>query len=193
MLSILPQNAINVTSPITSRASGLKTNLSDTPTDDTNPFAYGFSVLMQFELVLQMCANDQYADIQSKANEARDTQDMANRVDAMIAEAATGDDKTRKSLPDDIIIYMNNNQITVDGKNIYDYLKEHNNSLDKGQLQAVKAALDTSANRDTDIVTQGQLTIQSLSQKLNSVITQLTGLLSKWGDIASMIAQKTYS
>ncbi|ECX9445071.1 pathogenicity island 2 effector protein SseB, partial [Salmonella enterica subsp. enterica serovar Kentucky] len=28
---------------------------------------------------------------------------------------------------------------------------------------------------------------------LNAVLTQLTGLISKWGEISSMIAQKTYS
>ncbi|MGK7489764.1 SPI-2 type III secretion system translocon protein SseB, partial [Salmonella enterica] len=65
--------------------------------------------------------------------------------------------------------------------------------LDKGGLQAVKAALDNDANRNTDLMSQGQIIIQKMSQELNAVLTQLTGLISKWGEISSMIAQKTYS
>ncbi len=49
------------------------------------------------------------------------------------------------------------------------------------------------ANRNTDLMSQGQITIQKMSQELNAVLTQLTGLISKWGEISSMIAQKTYS
>ncbi|EIE9949884.1 SPI-2 type III secretion system translocon protein SseB, partial [Salmonella enterica] len=54
-------------------------------------------------------------------------------------------------------------------------------------------ALDNDANRNTDLMSQGQITIQKMSQELNAVLTQLTGLISKWGEISSMIAQKTYS
>ncbi|SUH37721.1 pathogenicity island 2 effector protein SseB [Salmonella enterica subsp. enterica] len=63
----------------------------------------------------------------------------------------------------------------------------------QGGLQAVKAALDNDANRNTDLMSQGQIIIQKMSQELNAVLTQLTGLISKWGEISSMIAQKTYS
>ncbi|MGL5699433.1 MAG: secretion protein, partial [Kluyvera sp.] len=61
-----------------------------------------------------------------------------------------------------------------------------------GSLQAIKAALDNSASRDTDLFTQGQLSVQKMTQEINAVITQMTGLLSKWGDLLSMIAQKMY-
>ncbi|EJV0518918.1 pathogenicity island 2 effector protein SseB, partial [Salmonella enterica] len=43
------------------------------------------------------------------------------------------------------------------------------------------------------MMSQGQLTIQKTAQMLNAVLSQLTGLISKWGEISTMIAQKTYS
>lgn len=119
---------------------------------------------------------------------------MSNRIDEVIADAAKGDDKTRKPVPDVVIKYMRDNGILVDGVSIEDYISKHGGTdgLDKGSLQAVKAALDNSANRDTDLMTQGQLSIQKMTQEINAVVTQMTGLLSKWGDLLSMIAQKMY-
>ena len=162
--------------------------------DLDNPFAYGFSVLDDLELVLQTLANNLFSQIQTSTERARNTQDMSNRMDEVIADAAKGDDKTRKPVPDDVVNYMRENGIHVDGMSIDDYISQHGdaNGLDKGSLQAVKAALDNSANRDTDLMTQGQLSIQKMTQEINAVITQMTGLLSKWGDLLGMIAQKMY-
>ena len=167
--------------------------VADNP-DSNNPFAYGFSVLDNLQLALQKIANSFFARINTSTNRARNTQDMANRMYEVIAAAAKGDDKTRKPVPDEVIKYMQDNGILVDGMTINDYIREHQdtNGLDKGGLQAVKAALDNSANRDTDLMTQGQLTIQKMTQEINAAITQMTGLLSKWGDLLSMIAQKMY-
>lgn len=161
-----------------------------------NPFAYGYSVLQTLLLSIQEIANNQYLDIKESAERARKTQQMSNRMDEVIAEVAKGDDKTRKKIPDDVIKYMRDNGISINGETIDQYIKKSadaSGTLDKGGLQAVKAALDNSANRDTDLMTQGQLTIQKMSQQMNAVITQLTGLLNKWGDICTQIAQKTFS
>ncbi|OSN10912.1 secretion protein [Lonsdalea iberica] len=162
--------------------------------EEENPFAYGLSVLDNFELVLQKIANDLFSNLEQKSVRARNTQEKSNTMDQIIAEAAKGDDKTREKVPDDVIKYMQENGITVDGVNINDYISQHGGSegLDKGSLQAVKAALDNSANRDTDLMTQGQIKIQKMTQEINAVITQMTGLVSKWGDLLSMIAQKMY-
>jgi len=162
--------------------------------DLDNPFAYGFSVLDDLELVLQTLANNLFSQIQTSTERARNTQDMSNRMDEVIADAAKGDDKTRKPVPDDVVNYMRENGIHVDGMSIDDYISQNGGAdgLDKGSLQAVKAALDNSANRDTDLMTQGQLSIQKMTQEINAVITQMTGLLSKWGDLLGMIAQKMY-
>ncbi|MFP1909659.1 hypothetical protein [Lonsdalea quercina] len=162
--------------------------------EEENPFAYGLSVLDNFELVLQKIANDLFSTLEQKSVRARNTQEKSNTMDEIIAEAAKGDDKTREKVPDDVIKYMQENGITVDGVNINDYISQHGGSagLDKGSLQAIKAALDNSANRDTDLMTQGQIKIQKMTQEINAVITQMTGLVSKWGDLLSMIAQKMY-
>ncbi|MCW1975700.1 UNVERIFIED_ORG: secreted effector protein SseB [Pantoea agglomerans] len=162
--------------------------------DINNPFAYGFSVLNNLQLVLQKIANALFGKINTSADRARNTQDMSNRMDEVVADAAKGDDKTRKPVPDEVVKYMRDNGILVDGMSIDDYISKHGGTdgLDKGSLQAVKAALDNSAKRDTDLMTQGQLSIQNMTQEINAVVTQMTGLLSKWGDLLSMIAQKMY-
>ncbi|WP_447783528.1 type III secretion system translocon protein SseB [Enterobacter asburiae] len=162
--------------------------------DINNPFAYGFSVLDNLQLVLQKIANALFGKINTSADRARNTQEMSNRMDEVIADAAKGDDKTRKPVPDEVVKYMRDNGILVDGMTIDAYISKQGGTdgLDKGSLQAVKAALDNSANRDTDLMTQGQLSIQKMTQEINAVVTQMTGLLSKWGDLLSMIAQKMY-
>ncbi|MCU6375521.1 secretion protein [Morganella morganii] len=186
-------NTPGFTTPDITSGTGNNNTVADNP-DSDNPFAYGFSVLDNLQLALQKIANSFFARINTSTNRARNTQDMANRMDEVIADAAKGDDKTRKPVPDDVIRYMHDNGILVDGMTIDDYISKHKDTdgLDKGALQAVKAALDNSANRDTDLMTQGQLTIQKMTQEINATITQMTGLLSKWGDLLSMIAQKMY-
>lgn len=162
--------------------------------DNNNPFMYGFSILENLQLVLQEIANARFGKLNTGANRARNTQDMSNRMDVVIADAAKGDDKTRKPVPEEVVKYMRDNGILVDGMTIDNYIKKQGGTdgLDKGSLQAVKAALDNSASRDTDLMTQGQLSITKMTQEINAVITQMTGLLSKWGDLLSIIAQKMY-
>lgn len=162
--------------------------------DVNNPFSYGLSVLDKLQLVLQKIANALFGKIDTSTERASKTQDMSNRIDEVIAEAAKGDDKTRKPVPDEVVNYMRDNGITVDGMTIDDYISKHGGTdgLDKGSLQAIKAALDNSANTDTNLMTRGQLSIQKMTQEINAVVTQMTGLLSKWGDLLSMIAQKMY-
>ncbi|EAS7753911.1 pathogenicity island 2 effector protein SseB [Salmonella enterica subsp. enterica serovar Newport] len=134
-------------------------------------------------------------EVQKNAERARNTQEKSNEMDEVIAKAAKGDAKTKEEVPEDVIKYMRDNGILIDGMTIDDYMAKYGDhgKLDKGGLQAIKAALDNDANRNTDLMSQGQITIQKMSQELNAVLTQLTGLISKWGEISSMIAQKTYS
>ncbi|HCL5250049.1 TPA: SPI-2 type III secretion system translocon protein SseB [Salmonella enterica] len=160
-----------------------------------NPFAEGYGVLLILLMVIQTIANDKFIQIQKNAERARNTQEKSNEMDEVIAEAAKGDAKTKEEVPDDVIQYMRDNGILIDGMTIDQYMNKYGDhgKLDKGGLQALKAALDNDANRNTDLMSQGQITIQKMSQELNAVLTQLTGLISKWGEISSMIAQKTYS
>lgn len=139
-------------------------------------------------------SNWQFQEIKRDTDRARNTQDMANRVDELIAEAAKGDDKTREKLPDDVIKYMRDNGIKIDGMSIDDYIKKNgarsgsdDGTLDKGQLQAVKAALDSSASRDTDQMNQQQLAIEKVSQQLSAAYSLVSNLIKKWGDVLSSI------
>ncbi|HFJ2068060.1 TPA: SPI-2 type III secretion system translocon protein SseB [Salmonella enterica] len=160
-----------------------------------NPFAEGYGVLLILLMVIQAIANNKFIEVQKNAERARNTQEKSNEMDEVIAKAAKGDAKTKEEVPEDVIKYMRDNGILIDGMTIDDYMAKYGDhgKLDKGGLQAVKAALDNDANRNTDLMSQGQITIQKMSQELNAVLTQLTGLISKWGEISSMIAQKTYS
>lgn len=174
-------------------------NNTDTGSQDglsqQNPFAEGYGVLLILLMVIQAIANDKFIQIQKNAERARNTQEKSNEMDEVIAEAAKGDAKTKEKVPDDVIQYMRENGILIDGMTIEQYMAKYGDhgKLDKGGLQALKAALDNDANRNTDLMSQGQIIIQKMSQELNAVLTQLTGLISKWGEISSMIAQKTYS
>ncbi|MDH0354235.1 secretion protein [Morganella sp. GD04133] len=186
-------NTPGFTTPDITLGTGDNNTVADNP-DSNNPFAYALSVLDNLQSVLQKIANALFARINTSADRARNTQDMANRMDEVIADAAKGDDKTRKPVPDDVIRYMHDNGILVDGMTIDDYISKHRDTdgLDKGSLQAIKAALDNSANRDTDLMTREQLKIQKISQEINAVITQTAGANNKLGDLLSMIAQKMY-
>ncbi|WP_274370896.1 secretion protein [Morganella morganii] len=186
-------NTPGFTTPDITLGTGDNNTVADNP-DSNNPFTYALSVLDNLRLALQKIANALFARINTSADRARNTQDMANRMDEVIADAAKGDDKTRKPVPDEVIKYMHDNGILVDGMTIDDYISKHKDTdgLDKGSLQAVKAALDNSANRDTDLMTQEQLKIQKISQEINAVITQSAGANNKLGDLLSMIAQKMY-
>ncbi|ECF6072628.1 SPI-2 type III secretion system translocon protein SseB [Salmonella enterica subsp. houtenae] len=161
-----------------------------------NPFAEGYDVLTFLLMVIQAIANEKFIEIQKNSERARNSQEKSNEMDEAIAKAAQEKDpKTREKVPEDVIEYMRRYGITVDGMSIDDYMEKFGapGELDKGGLQAVKAALDNDANRNTDLMSQGQLIIQKMAQQLNAVLTQLTSLIEKWGTISSMIAQKTYS
>lgn len=160
--------------------------------DKENPFAFAYWVFMDYLSVLQITSNDKYNHIQMSSERARNTQEMANRMDEVIAEVAKGDDKTRGQVPDDVVKYMLNNGISVDGVNIRDYIAQHGGAegLDKGSLQAVKAALDNSVSRDTDLVTQGQLVLQKTTQQLSAALQYLSNLVDAWMTLLKSFAQK---
>lgn len=161
-----------------------------------NPFAEGYEVLLFLLIVIQAIANSKFMEIQKNSERARNTQQKSNEMDELIARAAQEKDpKTKEEVPAEVIEYMRKNGILIDGMTIDEYMDKYGDhgKLDKGGLQAIKAALDNDANKGTDLLSQGQVIIQKMNQEMNAVLTQLTSLISKWGDISSMIAQKTYS
>lgn len=130
-----------------------------------------------------------YNEMQRVSTEARDDQEMSNRVDEVIAEAAKGDDKTKLPLPNSVIDYMKKNNVLVDGELINNYLNKYGPALDKGRLQAVKAALDNAASRSTDISSKDQLDETSLAQKYNTIVAQINGLQTMFYDMKKTIIQ----
>ena len=53
-----------------------------------------------------------FEEMQLKSRVTRDAQEMANRVDEKIAEAAKEGDKATRQLPEDVINYMKQNGFT---------------------------------------------------------------------------------
>ncbi|MEY4922107.1 MAG: secreted effector sseB domain protein [Pseudomonadota bacterium] len=162
-------------------------------------FEFAYSVMMAFLVFQNTRLTDLYQQMQASTKDARNTQEMANRVDEVIAKAAKGDDKTREEIPKDVIDYMTDNGILVNSMTIKDYIKtqsekpgEQSGLLDKGSLQAIKAALDNRVSAKTDLSTQLQMNIQKIMQVYNALTTQLTELIKKLGELLGMIAQKMF-
>ncbi|CNI63110.1 MULTISPECIES: chemotaxis protein [Yersinia] len=157
--------------------------------DATDIFSMGLEVLYSFLDVLSNLASTNFKGMQARSKYANDTQDMSNQVDKIIAEAAKGDDKTKEALPDAVIDFMKKNGISVDGMSIDDYLQKYGPELDKGQLQAVKAALDNEKNRATDTMSQDQLQLQKVMQNYNVCANNISTLQSGLKDLLMTIAR----
>ena len=83
----------------------------------------GIAVLYMFMNLLSEMADAKYSQMQKKSEVSRTAQDMANRVDEKVAEAAKEGDKATRQLSPEVINYMRDNGFTVDGKTIDKYLE----------------------------------------------------------------------
>ena len=126
--------------------------------------------------------------MQSRSDLARNAQDMANRVEEQIAEAAKEGDKATRELPEQVIEFMEKNNVTVDGKNIKKYLEENGNKLDQGKLKAVKSALDTKQGRETDLQTSLQFKMQQCTQRYQSDMTTDNQIFTALNELRKNIA-----
>ena len=149
----------------------------------------GIAVLYMFMNLLSEMANAKYGQMQQKSEVSRTAQDMANRVDEKVAEAAKEGDKATRDLPEDVVNYMRDNGFKVDGKTIDQYLKENGNHLDQGKLKAVKASLETVSNRASDFVSQSQLQLQKLMQTYNVTVSLLNSMQTMLAEMNKSIAQ----
>ncbi|CFR26352.1 chemotaxis protein [Yersinia kristensenii] len=152
-------------------------------------FSMGLEVLYGSLQVLQSLAGQAFKNMEARSKYANETQGISNRVDSVIAEAARGDDKTKEALPDDVINFMREHGISVDGMKIDEYLKKNGPELDKGQLQAVKASLDNEKNRATDSMTQDQLQLQKYVQSYNVTANNISTLQTGLKDLLTTIAR----
>ncbi|NRD74529.1 secretion protein EspA [Shewanella sp. VB17] len=114
----------------------------------------------------------------------------------------------------DVVNYMDAKGIKVDGKRCCDYIwglaevggqSWHNISkahmqkiaealgaaggLDKGKLQAVKAALESVSNRASDFVSQSQLQLQKIMQTYNVTVSLLNSMQTMLAEMNKSIAQ----
>ncbi|PAV07253.1 secretion protein EspA [Arsenophonus sp. ENCA] len=148
----------------------------------------GIEILYTFMNLLSDLANEKYLEMKKRADFSRDSQEMANRVDEIIAKVEKEGDKAKAEIPDHVRIFMEKNNITVDGKNINDYAPK-GQALDQGQLQSVKAAIKTLSDRASDFVSQSQLQIQKVMQTYNVTVSLLNSMQTMLGEMNKSIAQ----
>lgn len=167
----------------------VKNDASNELNDYDDIFSIGLAVLYLNLAVLSNIASTYFKEMQQRSKYASDIQEISNQVDEVIAKAATGDDKTKEPLPDAVIDFMRKNGITVDGMSIDKYLKEHGPELNKGQLQAVKGALDNEKSRATDTMSQDQLQLQKMMQNYNVCANNISTLQAGLKDLLMTIAR----
>ena len=246
----------------------------------------GIAVLYLFMNLLSDLAQYKYLEMREKAKVSRDAQNMANEVNEIIAEVSKQGDTGSASLPPDVIKYMEDNNVTIDGESIDDYLvnrggsnsytlksddgkftiqvfkyngswwesedtadindhtwmrqtshvpvinkengtvdftydgqqlyKNHdavgeslapkipagthfsgkwtkpnvsNVKLDKGELTAVKSALENTSNRASDFVSQSQLQLQKIMQTYNVTVSLINSMQTLLEEMNKSIAQ----
>lgn len=145
-------------------------------------------------------------EMMSRSNVSRDIQQYVNVVDGLI-NSIVDQSKEGKNLDQNVINFIQKMGIKINDngkeKTIEDFIKdckagnatkyssipELKDSLDKGQLSAIKASLDHEVSRATDIVTQRQMGIQkdmgnfqTCVGMVNSTHSMLSQLNSKLAD-----------
>ncbi|MFW5399109.1 chemotaxis protein [Yersinia sp. 1252 StPb PI] len=152
-------------------------------------YSMGLSAFYEYLDVLESLARSAYEAMHARSEYANNIQDNANQVDSVIAKAAVGDDKKTEPLPDSVIEFMREHGIKVDKMSIDEYLKKNGPELDKGQLQAVKAALDNEKTRASDTMTQEQLQLQKFMQSYNVNVNNISTLQTSLKDLLTTIAR----
>ena len=87
-----------------------------------NPHPIGDSIAMMLFIMdlLSGHTSAKLDEMQKKSNISRDAQDMANQVEASLAKLVKPEDKT--PLPDDVVDYMRQNNILVNGMTIDEFI-----------------------------------------------------------------------
>ncbi|MFP3587726.1 hypothetical protein SCB29_29285 [Paraburkholderia sp. SIMBA_055] len=153
--------------------------------DNLNLLGFAQEVMMYGVLTMQQLGAEKFAQIKANSRLARDAQEMANRVDSALSTYINPSDP--RKLPDGVADFMGPNGILVDGKSIYELPM---GQLTKGQMQAIKAAIDNFVSRQTDIGQQANLEIQKITTTFNYLIEAIKSLISKMGDLNQGIMNK---
>ncbi|ARD40555.1 secretion protein EspA [Edwardsiella ictaluri] len=159
----------------------------------------GISVLYIFMLLFIDLAEGKDQIMEAKAARARNSHQVANQIDAIIAKFKKADDTG--DLPPEVLKYLRDNNINItvqnDGKNntgdIDSYLKSighpDGKGLDKGELDVIKGALETDSGRSSDFVTQSQLQLQKTLQSYNVCVTLINSMQTLLAEMNKAIAQ----
>ncbi|MEX3956754.1 hypothetical protein [Trinickia sp. EG282A] len=147
--------------------------------NNDSPMGRGILTMSQMMALLNYVANALMDDIDAEQNVARHAQDMSNDVGAVIGDIT--DATTTKTLPADVIKYLQDNGINVDGVDI-------KGSLNKGQLQLVKNAIDSRQTQASNFVQTSQLKIQQVMQTYNIATQMVNSLLSMGAEMNKSIA-----
>jgi secreted effector protein SseB len=143
-------------------------------------------VLYKLMEIMAQNGNDQFAKMNTQADVARDAQNAANEVDAVLANLIK-DDATG-ALPDSVYQYMKDNGVLVSGQTIDEFLSGKNKqALNKGDLKAIQSALETSSGRASDFVTQSQLEIQKTTQSYSQISSMISNIQTLMKDMNGTI------
>ncbi|ENY71202.1 EspA family secreted protein [Aeromonas diversa CDC 2478-85] len=261
-------------SPPIAAGSGYDAYVDRKAREGDNLMSEGISVLYKFMTLFSDLAQVRYDQMSAKADRARDSQQAANQVDAILSKLAKADDKAalppdvvqylrdhhiaitvqndgKNSTSDidswlrannpaspyldkllgyiaqsgplgmrsdqwqDVVRYMDDHNVRVDGQRCCDYIwglpevgmrsyqnvsKEHmqhiadtlknaSAGLDKGQLDVIKGALETDSGRCSDFVTQAQLQIQKTMQSYNVCVSLVNSMQTLLAEMNKSIAQ----
>lgn len=159
-------------------------------------FSYGLSVLYLFMQMLSDQANSRYADMESNSTTAREAQGYASQVDSVLADVSSSDDKNKTAtLSKEVIQYIEDNHLEIDGVCGYGsdgkwaWQTTPSGGFKKGDLTAIKGALDNVANRASDFISTAQLQLQKLMQTYNVCSSLINSMQTLLADMNKTIAQ----
>lgn len=146
----------------------------------------GIVTMAAVMLLLQEHSNSTFEAMQTKTTASRDAQEMANRVKTVLAKLTKPNDTGE--LPQDVIKYMGDNKILVDGKTIDEFISGKSKKINQGDLKAVEMALESASNRASDFVQQVQLKLQQMMQAYNTAVQMTNSLQSMLAESVKSIA-----
>ncbi|WP_299006980.1 secretion protein EspA [uncultured Shewanella sp.] len=183
---------------ITSSNSNEKTNYQ-IATSGRNILSQGISILYTFMNTLSSMADTAFSEMQTKSDVTNEAQKLLTYIDNAISDATTSDNGTA-TLDYTTYEYMYDNNIEVDGQSINEYLELYFTDkasedvatcklLDSGQLNAIRAEIESVSNTASDYVSTSQLTIQKLMQTYNVTVSLINSMQTLIADMCKSIAQ----
>lgn len=124
-------------------------------------------------------------------------QKMSNETNEVLVNLqnsvnSSNDPNTTAALPDDVVDFINNNEIVIagvtDGGENGTFSKiQYGQGFNEGQLQAIKGQFDIMATSCSDSSSKYQLGVQIILQDLTQLITAISQTMSKENQVISQI------